>query len=426
MPIDSSIALGYRPPQFESPVNQMANMMQLQNAQQSNQLNALGLQEKQRSIEDNNRLRDLYAQPDFDPSTSDGLRRLRQVSATHADAVQKAQLAAQEAKSKIGKQDAETLDHSLSQFRSFVPTVQSPEQVASYVTALYKHPTLGPLVQQFGSLESLVASNQKLFAENPKQWQVGASGMTGDKLVETLKGTRQNQNLGNVNQGSTVDYFGNVVPGSVVNSAIGQDANNAATQATARRGQDLTDTRARDFNAVQVDANNIKREELGQTKAQAKDGQLASFDTMLGTLDRLSRHPGLARSVGVTGSMPTLPGSDSANFQAELNTFQSQAFLPMVAQLKGMGALSDAEGKKLTAAVGALDPKMSETAMRASISRIMDDMNAARARVAGTTAPAAPKAAAPMKNAKGWALHTDSMGNKAYVSPDGKSYEEAR
>ena len=42
----------------------------------------------------------------------------------------------------------------------------------------------------------------------------------------------------------------------------------------------------------------------------------------------------------------------------------------MVASLKGMGALSDAEGKKLSDAVGALSPKMSEDAFRDSIGKI--------------------------------------------------------
>jgi len=31
----------------------------------------------------------------------------------------------------------------------------------------------------------------------------------------------------------------------------------------------------------------------------------------------------------------------------------------------------------------------------------------------------------PMTNKKGWTLHTDANGNQAYVSPDGKNYEEA-
>ena len=36
---------------------------------------------------------------------------------------------------------------------------------------------------------------------------------------------------------------------------------------------------------------------------------------------------------------------------------------------------------------------------------------------------AASKSAPPTTNAKGWTLHVDANGNKAYVSPDGKSYE---
>lgn len=32
----------------------------------------------------------------------------------------------------------------------------------------------------------------------------------------------------------------------------------------------------------------------------------------------------------------------------------------------------------------------------------------------------------PLTNSRGWALHTDAKGNQAYVSPDGKSFEEAK
>jgi hypothetical protein len=45
-----------------------------------------------------------------------------------------------------------------------------------------------------------------------------------------------------------------------------------------------------------------------------------------------------------------------------------------------MGALSDAEGKKLTAAVGALDPKMKLSEFNAAITRIKADLEAARQR----------------------------------------------
>lgn len=139
----------------------------------------------------------------------------------------------------------------------------------------------------------------------------------------------------------------------------------------------------------------MKREEKQQEATQAKAGQVASFDTMLDSLDRIKSHPGLSRSVGLYSKIPSIPSSDSSNFQAELETFQSQAFLPMVSQLKGMGALSDAEGKKLTAAVGALNPKMSESAFKESLNRIQKDMEAARQRaIQNTNLP--PRKAAPI------------------------------
>lgn len=199
---------------------------------------------------------------------------------------------------------------------------------------------------------------------------------------------------------------------SAVLSAETSRANNQATIANSASNAQLTDARARDFNSTKVEENKLKREQKEETTNLTKASQIASFDTMLGTLDRLSQHPGLARSVGVLGALPTIPGSHSANFQAELNTFQSQAFLPMVAQLKGMGALSDAEGKKLTAAVGALDPKMGETAFRESVKRITDDMNAARARMAGTGGKAA-AATAPAQR--------KTIGGKTYEN-DGKGW----
>ena len=46
--------------------------------------------------------------------------------------------------------------------------------------------------------------------------------------------------------------------------------------------------------------------------------------------------------------------------------------------LKGMGALSDAEGNKLLAAVGALNPKMGEKAFQDSLLNIQANLNRAK------------------------------------------------
>lgn len=64
MPIDPNIALGVKPMQFESPINQMAKMYELQNAQQTNQVNQLAMQEKQRAIAENEAVKNYFAQQD--------------------------------------------------------------------------------------------------------------------------------------------------------------------------------------------------------------------------------------------------------------------------------------------------------------------------------------------------------------------------
>ena len=111
-----------------------------------------------------------------------------------------------------------------------------------------------------------------------------------------------------------------------------------------------------------------------------------SVDRMIRSIDELANHPGLEGTVGFSVGQRFIPGTDAASFDARLETLKSQAFLPMVAQLKGMGQLSDAEGKKLTAAIGALDTAMSESEFKASMKEIKGDLEAALKRMGKTPA----------------------------------------
>jgi hypothetical protein len=64
MAIDYSIALGVKPVQIESPINQMAKIYELQNLQQTGQANQLAMQEKQRAIAEDEAVRNYFAQQD--------------------------------------------------------------------------------------------------------------------------------------------------------------------------------------------------------------------------------------------------------------------------------------------------------------------------------------------------------------------------
>lgn len=154
------------------------------------------------------------------------------------------------------------------------------------------------------------------------------------------------------------------------------------------------DTRAlqQDILRQRLEDMQAKADEKKLTAETATQGRVASFDTALETLDTISTHPGKKDVVGtLSGSLVSkIPGTAAAGFASQLETFKAQTFLPQVEKLKGMGALSDAEGKKLTAAVGALDINMKQSEFDAQVAKIKADLKAARERAASRTKGAVP------------------------------------
>lgn len=143
---------------------------------------------------------------------------------------------------------------------------------------------------------------------------------------------------------------------------------------------------------LQNETNDLKRQELQQKidsnnqalqqkKNDLNSGYKDSINTLttsMGTLNDILSSPSLKSITGIRGAIPNIPGSAAADVQARLDTFKSQAFLSAVAAMKGMGALSDAEGKKLDAAVGSLQNSQSEDAFKRNGKIIMDMYNQKR------------------------------------------------
>jgi hypothetical protein len=69
MALDPSIALGVRPAQIESPINQMAKMYELQNAAQSNQLNKLKMDEYTRGVAEDTEIKNALTRLDKNSPT---------------------------------------------------------------------------------------------------------------------------------------------------------------------------------------------------------------------------------------------------------------------------------------------------------------------------------------------------------------------
>jgi len=163
-------------------------------------------------------------------------------------------------------------------------------------------------------------------------------------------------------------------------------------QQGADRAQIAAETRAHQIelqrlrNEDRAEARGDKAAEKRATEAEKRQQMVPAFDSALATLDRIDKHPGKKKGVGFGGAQISLiPGTDAAGFRVQLDTFKAQTFLPMVASLKGMGALSDAEGKKLTDAVGALSPDMSEKEFNAQIAIIRKELEDKKARAMGSS-----------------------------------------
>lgn len=107
---------------------------------------------------------------------------------------------------------------------------------------------------------------------------------------------------------------------------------------------------------------------------QQKSQNEISAQQALDQAAMLYGHPGRQMATGASSWTSVIPGTEAKGFKANLDTFKAQTFIPMVSALKGMGALSDAEGKKLSESVGALDPSMPEKEFAQSLQRITNTL----------------------------------------------------
>ncbi len=134
--------------------------------------------------------------------------------------------------------------------------------------------------------------------------------------------------------------------------------------------------------AANREGNALKREELGLKVQEARNsldekirGKVAeaesaatNIDNSLNTIERIKTNKSLDSVLGsVQGRLPAVLSDEANDAIALIDTLGSQSFLSQVAQMKGQGALSDAEGKKLQAALTNLSRNQSETQFRANL-----------------------------------------------------------
>ena len=137
-----------------------------------------------------------------------------------------------------------------------------------------------------------------------------------------------------------------------------QNAQIAALNANLNREQN--DLKRQELQ-VKLDEKTAKRDaDLRQKTSEVESGR-ATIDNFLNTADKVLKTPaGVVDSATGTISsvLPTI-SEDVADFEETLKTLSSQAFLSQVPAMKGLGALTEAEGRKLEASLANLSLRQS-------------------------------------------------------------------
>lgn len=119
-----------------------------------------------------------------------------------------------------------------------------------------------------------------------------------------------------------------------------------------------------------------KQAAFGQAQTALQSSE-ATLDRLKMVASRIKSDPALDRITGWTGVFPNAPGGKAANVQAQLNTLKSQVAFGVLQAMRdasktggALGAVSDAEGRRLENNLAALDQAQDVTAFR----KAMDDI----------------------------------------------------
>jgi hypothetical protein len=252
MPIDPRIALGYQPTQVASPINQLSQVMQVRDMQQNQLMNKLKADEYQRSLSDNNALRQALSAPDADPYKA----LLGQGRVKDATDFAKGQADLKKTQGEVDAKSVETAHKridSWGQAMGFVrqnPTpenamaavqhlvtmgIMPPEKAQAAVASLAQNPTPQNIAQwaDMGFRTALGAKEQL-----PKLETKNIGGQTITQQIDPLSGRT-----------ATVNTLQNTQTPDNAASNARMAADNAASRAVTIRGQDKLDERARETNA---------------------------------------------------------------------------------------------------------------------------------------------------------------------------------
>lgn len=118
--------------------------------------------------------------------------------------------------------------------------------------------------------------------------------------------------------------------------------------------------------------------------------KVTNLNNVINQVDYIKNHPGRYNGLIADPRVATkvaLSPQQSYDYASAVETLKSQAFLNQVSQMKGTGALSNAEGDKIQSSLANLSINQSKEAFDRNLKVILDTMSAAKQRSIGLGKP---------------------------------------
>lgn len=257
MGIDASIAMGVKPVQIEDPMNALAKMMQIKDAQQASQLNTLKMDEYQRGVTNQNALRQLMSGFGDDPAANQSkllkggfLKESQDYGKSQADMLKSAADAKKTTAETQFKQveTAHKRIDAMGQVFGYVKDNPSAEAALQATDYLVTQGIMTP--EQAAQTKARIEADPTPNTIRALATQAYQSALSAKDQLPKL----QTFNAGDRQVNQSVNPITGVATetGSTV---IGQSADNKASQATQMRGQNMVDSRAREANSLTREAN---------------------------------------------------------------------------------------------------------------------------------------------------------------------------
>lgn len=432
--IDPNIALGVRPLQIESPVNQMRAMMELQGAQQQQQANALKMQEYQQQQAERNALARIMSDPSMEFGSEPFMRRVlaeapSQYEGIATRATQRENLAAQR-ETRLAEAEKRKRELARETFETAAGELMSYTSVAEVADDITQREAAGEITPQQAAV---LRANLPKDDTGLDSWRVATmrSLLPPKERLADIRAERKD-----VREAARVD----LEDARIRETQRHQQAMEAiATRGADRAQLQLEETQRHNKAMENLDARRVgvseagerRKAEVGDAALSTKDiqkreavfpqataaikGVEAKSDSFVKDLQDLANHPGLSQITGlIAGRAPGITKEGRAA-QALYDKIMARGGFQALQEMRDMsktggalGNVSNQEGKQLQASFAAIDRRQDAADVKKAIDQAIADIEGAKARMreayndtyayreqreggAAPTAPAAPK-----------------------------------